>query len=551
MEYKMGQLLSQLPSLSFILDEDSGEVQASWVPLEGQAALDRRMLREALIEAGFGEFRFEEEAMADFVAAAESASDVITMIVANRGGNGEFSIAISEDLMSVSLTIDPPQGGKPVSSSSIMQALSERGIIHGILHDRLNAAIATGQCENLVIASGDKPQEGTPTRFESLLVDKRKELTQKDELAVIDYADLGNLLLVNPGDQLMRRIPAVQGKEGIDIKGQVVPVEALEDKPFGDKIQGAAPDPQDPNLLVAIDAGRPTLMNDGVTVNQVVQVANVDLSTGNIDFEGALHITGDIKAGMKVKAGGDVIVHGMVEAAEISAGGNVTVKGGIVGNASTLGSANTTSETVTKIRCKGSLHCLFMEYVHVEAEGTIIVERSIRQCELVAGEEIKVGKPGSKAGQIIGGRVQATNKVTVAVLGSPNGIKTFVQVGTNPFLAGQIAANEKMRETKMNEMDRVIKLIAYFKRDPAKAAGGVGEKVEATRQQLAADIEQLQLEQKQLVEKNAPAEQSSVQVTNTVHEGAEIRIGKHTWAARSDGGAGTARLYDDSIVFGR
>jgi hypothetical protein len=284
----------------------------------------------------------------------------------------------------------------------------------------------------------------------------------------------------------------------------------------------------------------------------VVQVSNVDLSTGNINFEGTLRITGDIKAGMRVKVGGDVIVSGMVEAAEINAGGNVSVKGGIVGNASTLvGGGNETEATVTKIYSKGSVQALFMEHVHVEAEGSILVDRSVRQCELVAGNEIMVGKQGSRSGQIIGGRVQATQRVSVAVLGSQNGIKTHVQVGSNPFISGQIAANEKMFQTKISEMDRVMKLIAYFKKDPTKAAGGVGEKVENTRRQLMQEIENLKAEQKQLMEKNITADKACVSVSSTVHEGVEIRMGKHVWQARTDCGSGTARLYDDSIVFGK
>ena len=543
----MGRLLTQ--SLSFILDDDSGEVQASLVPMDGLPTLDMEMLKEALIEAGFGEFRFDEAAMADFIEASEIASDVLTKIVAKRG-DGEFSITIADDLMTVTLTLIPPHGGKPVGPA-VIQALNEQGIVHGIHRDRLNAALVAGQCENLIIASGDQPQPAIPTRFESLLVDKRAE-TQKDELAVIDYADLGSLMLINPADPLMRRIPAVQGKDGIDIKGQVVPVDAIADTPFSDKLQGAAPHPDDPDLLVATVAGQPILQGDGVSVNPVVQISNVDLSTGNIDFEGTLCITGDIKAGMRVKVGGDVVVNGMVEAAEISAGGNVSVRGGIVGNASTLvGGGDAAPATVTKIRCKGSVQALFMEHVHVEAEGSIMVDRSVRQCELVAGNEITVGKQGSKSGQIIGGRVHAMQRVAAAVLGSSNGIKTHIQVGSNPFLGEEIAAREKMFQTKMSEMDRVMKLLAYFKKDPAKAVGGVGEKVENTRRQLMLDIESLKVDQKQLMEKNVAVDKACVVVGSIVHEGVEIRIGKHLWQARTDCGSGTARLYEDSVVFGR
>ena len=97
-------------------------------------------------------------------------------------------------------------------------------------------------------------------------------------------------------------------------------------------------------------------------------------------------------------------------------------------------------------------------------------------------------------------------------------------------------------------MDRVLKLIAYFQKDPKKAEGGIGEKVDATRRQLAYDINILVTEQAQLNEKNVIVDQACVNVGKTFHEGVEIRIGKHTWQVVNDFGSGTARLQDGQIT---
>lgn len=533
--------------LSFVFDDDSGELIATLVSMDDTPPVDMGMLKQALIDAGFGEFHLYEGALAAFIAASETATDVLTMIIGKRG-DGKFSLTVAEDLMSASLTLIPPQGGKPVAHSAVMDALRDEGIVHGIKSDRIAEALAAGECQNVVIAEGDPQQPPVPTQFESQLEDSRAV----DELAVIEYADLTHLLLVNPGDPLMRRIPAIQGKDGMDIKGQIIPAAAISDTPFSEKIEGAAPHPDDPNLLVATFAGQPTLLASGVSVNPVVQVADVDLGTGNIEFEGTLRVTGDVKSGMRVKVSGDVIVDGMVEAAELTAGGSVSVRGGIVGNAntSTAGGA-ALPPTSTKIRCKGSVQALFMEHVHIEAGESISVGVSVTQCDLIAGNEIVVGRKGSRAGQIIGGRVQAGQLVNAAVLGSPIGIRTLIQVGSDPFLAEERAAHEKMLQSKQDEMKRVLQVIAYFQRDPSKAAGGVGEKVENTRRQLANDIERLTAEQKQFNERNVSADKARVNVSKTVHEGVELRIGKHAWHVRSDYGAGTASVVDDRISFSR
>lgn len=533
-------------SLSFILDEESGGLQSNWVPMDGLPALDMATLKLALIEGGFGNFHLDEVALTDFITRSRDVAEVLTVVIGKRR-DGEFSLSLADDLMTAQMTLIPPQGGKPVGAA-IIDALREQGIVFGILHDQIAIALATGQCENLIIARGDRPQNGMPTRFDSLLGDKEAELSQVDELAVIQYSDLGHLLLVRPGDRLMRRVPAVPGTNGTDIKGQVLTAETSPDILFNQSLPGAAPDQNDPDLLVAVFAGQPALVSNGVIVNPVVAVSNVDLSTGNIVFEGTIRVTGDIKSGMHLNVSGDVIVSGMVEAAEINAGGNVSVKGGIIGHAGSQSDGNIQPASTAKIRCKGSVQAQFMEYAHIEAGNSILVDGSVLQCELVARNEITVGKKGSRSGQIIGGRIQATHGVNAMVLGSSAGIKTLVEVGFDPFLDEELAAKEQLLKRKLGEMDRVLKLIAYFQKDPKKAEGGIGEKVDGTRRQLAHDINVLVKEQAELNEKNVVVDQACVNIGKTFHEGVEIRIGKCAWHVLNDFGSGTAKLQDGQIT---
>ncbi|MFD2272453.1 DUF342 domain-containing protein [Undibacterium arcticum] len=264
------------------------------------------------------------------------------------------------------------------------------------MHNQLDAALAAGACEDLIIAAGNWPLDGTEARFEALLADKDQELSHVDEMANIQYRDLGHLLLVEPGDRLMRRTPAIQGCDGIDIRGQTLLAKPVPDRPFDKNLQGAAPAPDDPDLLLATIAGQPVPMADGVIVNSVIEVPNVDLSTGHVVFAGTIRISGDVKAGMRLDVTGDVFVSGTVEAAQITAGGNVAVKGGIIGHADTHFAGNVLTPSTARIISKGSVQALFMENVHVEAGDSILIHGSARQCELVARNEIIVGKKNPK-----------------------------------------------------------------------------------------------------------------------------------------------------------
>ncbi|PVE20154.1 DUF342 domain-containing protein, partial [Microvirga sp. KLBC 81] len=173
-------------------------------------------------------------------------------------------------------------------------------------------------------------------RFESLLDRLKPRAQEIDELAQIDYRDLGSLLLVTPGMPLMRRIPPLPGIDGCNVLGQPVLPDELPDTPFNAEMSGVEIDPEDPNLLRAAIAGSPKLIHQGAQVNPVVEVDAVDLSTGNINFQGSLQVRGDISATMEVRVTGDVVVNGTMEAALVEAGGNVTVKGGIIGMAEAM-----------------------------------------------------------------------------------------------------------------------------------------------------------------------------------------------------------------------
>lgn len=522
--------------------------------------------REALAEHGYDTFQIDETALAGFVRASMHAKEAVTMTVAHRR-DGEFALDISFDLMQATLTLIPPRGGKSAVPDAV-DAMRERNVVYGIRQAELDAALTAGICEKLVIAQGVPPIEGTPCQFVSLLKDpaagdgnadddeengddEQEELD--DRFAIIKYRDLGFLLLVAPGDHLMRRTPPVSGTNGVDVRGNPVLAKPMHEIRFNEKSLGVTPDPDDPNLLVAAIAGQPLVITNGVIVNPIVEVDNIDFTTGNIDFNGTITVKGDVKAGMVLKVSGDVVVKGLVEAAEIHAGGNVSVSGGIIGHvanqASTLSTASAVPFANARIVCGGSLQALFAEQAYVQAGESILIKANARQCELIAGKQIVVGNKGGgkKSGQIVGGKTHATNLIQAVFAGSATGVTTELQVGTDPFLATQIATNEVAYKRKLEEVDRVIKLQAFLKQNPKKAENGVGDNVNETRRRLLAESKALFEEHTALKEKLVSVEEARVKISQGLFEGVEVRIGPHLWQVTSDLGGGTIQLKNDSI----
>ena len=538
--------LSHSTTSPFSFEEESDILFVNFIPAENSASPDLDMLESALQGSSYALWYRDKTAMLAFVKLCANSKDTQKMEIGKRK-DAEFFLEVADDLLTARLTLIPAQGGKPIGTA-VNDALREQGIIHGIMHEALDAAIASGLCQGLLIAEGEPARQGGPGQLEPLFGSQKSANRNTDDKAIIKFRDLSHLLIVHVGDQLMRRIPPVQGKFGMNIKGQVILAKALPEMAFGAALQGAAPAPDNPDLLLATNAGQPMVVDDGVIVNPVLQVPDVDLSTGNISFEGTIHVEGDIKAGMILNVTGDVIVNGLVEAAIITAGGNVAVKGGIIGLAEKKPGSQHLSGLTSHIKCGGSLQALFAENAHIESRQSIQLEQSARQCELIARREIMVGKPGSSVGNILGGRAQAALLIHAVSLGSSTATRTQIQVGFDPYLDEEIHARQHQIGRKANELDQLIKLQAFFLTHPEKAAGGVGEKVEAKRLYLLGELDALEKEIDELESQMELIDKASVKIIKKIYEGVEIQIGKQKWQVKEDSGPGNYQLRDGHII---
>ena len=537
-----------LSTLSFMLQQQSGALIARFEPTDGDAPPDLPLLTRLLGEQGFDGLLLPQQTLLDFISRCEKPGMAFEMPIGKRC-DGEFTITLDDDLLGANLTLKPPHGGRAVQTDAVLASLREHGIIYGVRQAALDAALTAGHCEALCIARGDAPVQGTPGRFESMLVDPLQQRSDAGTQEDLNYNDLCHLLLVRAGALLMRRIAPVQGTNGTNIKGTAIAANPISDIAFAAGLEGAAPDPDHPDLLLATQAGQPVILPNGIYVNNMLEVANLDLNTGNIAFEGTIRIQGDVKAGMQLKVSGDVIVNGTVEAAEIIAGGNVVVNGGIIGVGNPRPGAKTLPANTARIQCQGSVRALFMEHARIEAGDSIHIASHARRCELYARNAVLVGKPGTKNSHIAGGTVQATRLVRVPTLGAAAGMHTSVHVGSDPYLVQEIAAQEQRLQDKLGQVEKMRQLLAYLKQNPQKSAGGAGEKVQAAFKQLSTEIYQLVEEKAEIAAKQKLTEHSKIEVSHAIYEGVELRIGKQVLSIHENRSGGTISLVEGAIAF--
>lgn len=533
----------QPAALRFEFRDDNGRLIAHYDPAGTPCPLDRENFLAAIADAGFGALYVKDDAIERIASMAKDAQAPFILEVAERR-NGRCEVIVSDDKMTAWLNVFPPFGGANATREQVDAALAEREVVSGIQNDEIVGAIADGKCERRRIARGRPAQPGVPTSFESLLPKARKRGPRVNERGRADYREVSTLVIVHPGDDLMRRTPAKPGIDGENILGEAIPAPPIEDIPWSEKMVGAAPSESDPDLLVALRSGQPVLMNDGVEVEPTITLPSVDLVSGNIEFDGTVNVTGDVSTGMQIHATGDIFVNGTVEAAEIEAGGDIVVRAGVIGHADKRGGA-----TPARLTSKGNINVRFCENTVIRADGDIQVDTVAVHSELTAAGRIIVGKPGERRSQIIGGVAQAGTTLAAGTLGSSAGVRTRLSVGYHPGANNELAGLRIRIEQNELQRDNLEKIIAF---KPDKAGRDLSEMKAKAERTLAACMEEhaaMLARVEELKESMQIADNAEVAVGQAIHPGVELQLGNASWKNLDTLGKGVLKLNEDRVEF--
>ena len=190
---------------------------------------------------------------------------------------------------------------------------------------------------------------------------------------------------------------------------------------------GTAISSKNENILVSQKVGLPKVIPNGMEVDEIYQIKDVNVASGNINFTGSVLIEGDVNEGMKVIASGDVTIGGFVESAMIEAGGDVTISGGIIGRKHDIEKTKITDLNMSvSVNAKGSLFAKYCQYAQISSGKDIRIENQLLHSLINVGGSLKVGTEEKSNGTLIGGFVKAGTNVSAGIVGATAGSNTIV-----------------------------------------------------------------------------------------------------------------------------
>jgi uncharacterized protein (DUF342 family) len=423
-----------------------------------QKKVEVNAIHELIQKSEFKHFFIFDENIIDAISSYKSAQkNNISAVIANRIGerrDTQIKCRIVEDQLAAYLTITAGYAGKLPTVKSLLKELGTFGIKRGVSNKRLKSLVEQcaqaqpGEVFEGLIAKGLPPRVGKSSKLKPLVQNALDRILKPQTVgtARVDMRNLGAIICVQKGTELLRRMPPTEGRNGYTVGGDVINAKSGEWIKFrpGD---GTVISDGDENLLLADISGMPKFKDQKMWVDDIFICKGVNVGTGNVDYDGSVLVNGDVTEKMLIHATGDVTVNGFVESATIHAGGDIIITEGAMGKVN-----DSATEYSTNLTSKGSVHVQHGQGLDINCNGNVTVGRQLAYSRINCRGKVTVGAIDRPNGNIFACTVKCQDAVTAGTLGAVSGSNLSVDFsdGFNTLLERKDTLDELLKKIKQN-----------------------------------------------------------------------------------------------------
>ncbi|MCM1307937.1 MAG: FapA family protein [Butyrivibrio sp.] len=428
-------------------------------------------------------------------------------------GFAEYSFG--EEGMEFFVTIYPPMSGMPDISLEEMEGdFVHHRVTYGVNKEAVQKLISSkNYYERTLVAVGTPPIEGCDAELTYAFNTEVSTKPRINEDGTVDFHQLDLINKISEGDVVARIRPEDHGTPGTNIFGEPIKPKKVYKKSFkyGKNLKIS----EDGLELISMITGHVYLEGDKIFVSGEYDIkADVDNSTGDIDYDGNVRIRGTVRAGFKVKASGNVVVDGMVEGAQVTAGGDIILQRGIHGMNKGVLTAG------------GNIAANFIENATARA-GKDIETDAILHSKVSAHGNILVD---GRNGMMVGGSIRAGNTIQAKIIGSQMETATEVGVGNDPEVVARVRELKK-QITKAGQDKEMLNQMLTLLRKKREAEGSLNEEKTELLQKtmknvilLESSLKEMRAEYAELNEKISETDDARIKITRTIYPGVKLEI---------------------------
>ncbi len=420
----------------------------------------------------------------------------------------------SEELTATAKFFPPTTGGAVLTEEDIVDILKMYKVVACINKQAITDFLRDRHYNtSIIVAKGNNTVQGRNGYIEYHFDTNVNAQPRINEDGTVDYHQLDLIQHVKQGDLLASIVPAVPGKSGELVTGKTIAPGRVSNPrlKYGKHIKIS----EDGMSMYSEVNGHVYLVDDKVFVSNIYEVlANVDSSTGDIEYNGDIHVKGSVTSGFSLKAEGQIIVDGVVEGGRLEAVGPIVIKGGIQGmnKGVIISGSNVTAK--------------FIENAKVECGGSVVAE-AILHSKVSAK---KVVEARGNRGLIVGGEIKAGESIEFKIAGSTMGTYTHLEVGVDPVLLNLYRTIENELKSNSMEISQLSQVANAYRLKIGKGIQLSSKQLMAIRQvtarlkELENETKEKLIQREELEEQVLAANTGSVIVNDKVYPGVKIVI---------------------------
>jgi len=357
----------------------------------------------------------------------------------------EVEVEVSEDKMKAWITIVAPDvGDASLHPNMIKEALERVHVNKGIFYESIKKLLAEKQSvQRKLIAEGKPKLDGEDGTLEFL---EEAQVGQMVEDNTVDYRELNTVKNVTEGTVIARIHVPTPGENGFTVDGKVL--KAKIPKKARLKIGRNVQLSEDGRQLIARQDGYVVRVGSRVSVENVLDLNNVDSESGNIRFHGVVRVRGQVEDAYVVEAEKGIEVGGTVGKAVLTSKGDITIGGGALNAQITAG---------------GNVTAKFLSDCEVLSGGSVVVRDYILHSKVEAEGMVQV--TSSSKGFITGGNIRAGTEISAAILGS--GVSeevTILEVGSGVDMLKSFEALDQRINDNLVVFEKLRKNLQYLQK---------------------------------------------------------------------------------------
>ncbi|MCR5789529.1 MAG: FapA family protein [Lachnospiraceae bacterium] len=445
-----------------------------------------------------------------------------------------YSITISPDKLQAKICM--VEQDKSANFKGIINLLKDKGVIYGVKEDVIRELITgnlTGQ--NVVVAEGRKPEKGRDGYYEFFFRTDFSRKPKEREDGSLDYTDIEWFEQVVAGQKLALYHEPEDGTEGMTVTG--TEIQTTKGKPLS-VLHGKGIRLDEDCVTYVADASgyvEYKQRDNTLEVHNLLQMEEVNYSTGKVIFDGDLLVKGNVTEGSVIDVSGDIIIDGMVEGAEIKAGGDIVIRKGV--NASGKGS----------IISKKNISTNFLEYGRAVANENITGNYFLNS-NVHAGKNVTIS---GKKGTIVGGVTYAMNEIKVNSVGNDASVRTELKLGFDDQMLDRSANIDRQLVNISAEISSLMDVEQQLTETLGKDKRRENDmylKVESALSGKVDAQKRLVDQRKEMDELFEKTEHAKAVIQGKVNDNVRVVINGREWISRGTSGGVTIQLVNNEVL---